>query len=178
MPQGVVSILDQHHYQVVENLWAEMRQRFGVGHPDVTAMPHFTYHVAEQYDEEKVSEILQEIAGQERPFSITASGIGIFPAPDPIVYVPVIRSPELNRLHAQLFPRLSAVAQNNNIYYAPDTWLPHITLGHIPLAKLGSITQWLHQQTINWTITIDNFYLLTDDTRGHVEKLKVMFRNQ
>lgn len=179
MAQGVVSILDQQHCQIVENLWAEMRQRFGIGDPENEAQPHFSYHVTEQYDEGRVAEVLRKVAGEERPFTITASGIGIFPAPSPIVYVPIVRTPDLTRLHARLFPLLDAIAQDNNPYYSPNAWIPHITLGHydITLEKLGPISQWLHQQAINWTITINNFYLLTDDTRSHVEKLKVSLRH-
>lgn len=177
MTQAVVSILDQQHYEIVKNLWAEMRQRFGVGEPKTEAMPHFSYHVAEQYDEVGVVQILREAAGAERPFPITASGIGIFPAPSPIIYVPIVRTPDLTRLHAHLFAQLEAIAQDNNPHYSPNAWIPHITLGHydITLEKLGPISQWLYQQALNWTITIDNFYLLTDDTSNHVEKFKVSF---
>ena len=174
MPQGIVSVLDQQHYQIIENLWTEMRQRFGVGDPEIEAMPHFSYHVAENYDEAVVG-VLQEVAGEERPFIITASAIGIFPAPNPIIYAPVVRTPELTRLHNQLYTHLEPIAQDSNLHYSPHAWIPHITLSHnnITLEKLGPISQWLHQQAINWTITIDNFHLLTDDTQGHVEKFKV-----
>jgi 2'-5' RNA ligase len=175
MAQGIVSVLDQQHYQIVENLWAEMRQRFGVGDPEIVAMPHFSYHVAENYDDEAVARVLRKVAGEERPFTITASGIGIFPAPSPIVYAPVVRTPELTDLHARLFSPLDAIAQDSYPHYAPNTWIPHITIGHndITMEKLGPISQWLHLQAINWTIIIDNFYLLTNDTRSHIEKFKV-----
>lgn len=180
MTQGVVSVLDRTHYQIIENLWAEMRQQFGVGDPEIEAMPHFSYHVTEQYDEGRVAEVLLEVAGEERPFTITASGIGIFPAPSPIVYVPIVRTPDLTRLHARLFPQLNAFAEDNNPHYSPNAWIPHITLGHydITLEKLGPISQWLHQQAINWTITIDNFYLLTNDTRGLVKEFKVKLKRE
>jgi 2'-5' RNA ligase len=178
MAQGVVSVLDQQHYEIVENLWAEMRQRFGVGDLGIEAMPHFSYHVVEQYDDELLAEILQKVAGAQRPFTITASGIGIFPAPSPIVYAPIVRTPELTQLHNQLYTHLEPIAQDSNPHYAPHTWIPHITLGHydITLEKLGPISQWLHQQALNWTITIDNFYLLTNDTRGLVEEFKVKLK--
>ncbi|MBE2224821.1 MAG: 2'-5' RNA ligase family protein [Anaerolineae bacterium] len=180
MAQGVVSILDQQHCQIVENLWTEMRQRFGLGDPEIEALPHFSYHVAEQYDEVSVAEILQEMAGEKRPFTITASGIGIFPAPSPIVYVPVVRTQELTKLHANLWSRLESIAQDSNPHYAPNRWLPHITLGHheITLEKLGILSQWLHQQAINWTITIDNFHVLSDETKSHVEKFSVNLRKE
>ncbi|PIE79900.1 MAG: hypothetical protein CSA11_10125 [Chloroflexi bacterium] len=147
--------------------------------PDATTVPHVSYHVAESYDEAKVIDVLREAATQERPFTINATGIGIFPAPNPIIYVPVVRSLYLTQLHAKLFPRLSATALNNNAYYAPKAWIPHITLGHsdISIEQLGTLTQWLHQQAINWTITIDNFYLLTDDTQRLVQEFRVTFGN-
>jgi hypothetical protein len=176
MAQGVVSILDSQHYQIVETLWADMQQWFSVGDPEIEAMPHFSYHVAENYEDGKLAEVLQEIAEEKRPFTITTSGIGIFPAPNPIVYAPIVRSPELTRLHARLYTQLEAIAQDSNPYYAPDRWIPHITLGYnndITLEKLGRISQWLHQQALNWTITIDNIYVLNDDTRSHVEKISV-----
>lgn len=178
MAQGVVSVLDQHHYKIVENLWAEMRQRFGVGDPGIEAMPHFSYHVAENYNDERVAAVLREVAAVERPFTITTSGIGIFPAPTPIIYVPIVRTPDLTRLHAHLFAQLEPIAQESNPHYSPTSWFPHITLGHndISLEKLGPISQWLHQQALNWTITIDNFYLLTNDTRGLVEEFKVKLK--
>ena len=178
MAQGVVSILDSQHYQIVENLWADMQQRFGMVDPEIEAMPHFSYHVAEKYEKEKLAEILQEIAGEKRPFTITESGIGIFPAPSPIIYVPLVRNQELTDLHAKLWPRLETIAQDSYPHYAPNNWIPHITLGHydITLEKLGPISQWLHQQAINWTIPIDNFYVLSDETHSHVEKFSVTFR--
>jgi 2'-5' RNA ligase len=178
MAQGVVSVLDQQHYQTVANLWEEMRQRFGVGDPEKMAVPHFSYHVAEQYDEENLAVILREVAGEKRPFTITASGIGIFPAPNPIVYVPLVRTAELTQLHTKLWPRLEAIAQDSYPHYTPDRWLPHITLGYnndITLEKLGPISQWLHQQAFNWMITIDNFHVLSDDSHGHIENLQVRF---
>jgi 2'-5' RNA ligase len=178
MAKGIVSVLDQQHCQIVENLWIEMRQRFGIEHPNEAAVPHFSYHVAEEYDADELAVVLQEVAAQERPFTITASGIGIFPTSEPTIYVPVVRNQELNRLHAILWPRLEAIAQHSISYYAPLTWLPHITLGHdtVVLEKLGPLIQWLHQQVITWSITVDNFQVLTDETQENVENFSVDFR--
>ncbi len=40
---GVVSLLDCHYSQVVEDLWAELERRFGVDGVYVTPYPHFSY---------------------------------------------------------------------------------------------------------------------------------------
>ncbi len=69
---GIVSLLDDQHTELVEKLWAEMAQRFGVGNPAATYVPHYSYHVAEDYDLDKLAGI-QEKNGKEN----NRSGINI-----------------------------------------------------------------------------------------------------
>jgi len=47
---GVVSLLDDEHYALVEHLWDEVETELGVRGLYKTPFPHFSYHVAEQYD--------------------------------------------------------------------------------------------------------------------------------
>ena len=42
---GIVSLLDQPHYDQVEKLWVEIERRFGIKGIFVTPYPHFSYHV-------------------------------------------------------------------------------------------------------------------------------------
>lgn len=177
MAQGIVSLLDKPHFARVTELWREIQEQFGVGEPEAKAMPHISYHVAEKYEAEPLREILKEAASRQRPFTITATGIGIFPGQEPAVYIPVARNQELTTLHAWLWPRLTAISERPIAYYAPDYWFPHITLGHadVTLEKWAPVITWLHQQQINWTITLDNFHVLTEEGSDHVEMLREMF---
>lgn len=177
MALGVVSLLDEPHFEMVERLWQEMKERFGVGNPEAKVMPHFSYHVAETYEVEPLVEFLTEVAAGQRPFTITATGLALFPGAEPVAYIPIVRNQELTNLHARLWSRLNTIAEQSIDYYAPQNWFPHITLGHtdVTLEKWLPVITWLHQQQINWTISINNFYVLANEAPGHVSKAHVMF---
>lgn len=175
---GIVTTFGVGHDERVRALWVEMTTRFGVGEPGATSVPHFSYHVAESYDREKLELVLREVAAATAVFHISATGIGIFPSEHPVLYVPVARSLALARLHAALWPRLQAISENSVGYYAPDDWFPHITLGHTDIthANIGPIVAWLNAEDLNWTIPVTNLALLEDTGGSHQEaRLQVNF---
>jgi 2'-5' RNA ligase len=167
---GIVSILEEPHLGQVYQLWAEMKRLFGVGSPEATAVPHFSYHVAASYDLEKMKIVLGETAAITPPFTVKTSGIGIFPGDLPVLYIPVARSPALQALHTRLWPKLQAITQASLDYYAPHNWLPHITLGHNDITpdQLGPIVTWLNRQPLVWDVPVTNLTLLHDNAERHV----------
>ena len=59
---SVLTVLAEPHYGWVEALWRELKQRFGVGRPEATSLPHFSYHVASEYDVERLPAVMVETA--------------------------------------------------------------------------------------------------------------------
>ena len=121
--QGVVSLLDDQHYARVEAIWEELGQKFDVRGMYVTPYPHFSFQVAEQYDESACEEFLRSLAARMRPFRVRTAGLGIFTVANPILYISVVRSPALSDLHRQLWDGVrqtvpGAVAH----YYHPEEW--------------------------------------------------------
>ncbi len=167
---GVVSILEEPHHGQVMQLWGALQREFGVGQPQATAVPHFTYHYAPTYNLEALKQILRETAVSTTSFTVKTSGIGIFPGEEPVVYIPVARTPALLALHNRLWPQLDAISQDAPDYYAPNNWFPHITLGHgdITPDNLGSIVSWLNSQSLDWDIQVGNLTLLHDNGKRHV----------
>lgn len=49
---GVVSLLEDKYYRLIEDLWAELEKEFGVRGVYVTPYPHFSYQVASHYNTE------------------------------------------------------------------------------------------------------------------------------
>lgn len=166
---GVVSVLEEPHDSRVAQLWAELKQQFGVGSPLATAVPHFSYHVAPIYELDAVKQILTETAVTTPPFTVKTTGIGIFPGKLPVVYIPVARSPQLMALHAMLSPQLETIAQGALDTYSATNWFPHITLGHgdITSENLGAIVAWLNRQSLAWDIQVSNLTLLHDNGERH-----------
>ncbi len=170
---GVVTVLTEPHYARVEQLWQGLKQRFGVGSPKATAVPHFSYHISPEYDLEALKQVLVETAVSTPPFITKTTGIGIFPGEKPVVYLPVARTPELQTLHNILWPRLQNMAQGSapeSAYYAASNWFPHITLGHSDITResLGPIVTWLNSQSLAWELQVTNLTLLHDNGERHV----------
>jgi len=163
--QSVVSLLDDQHYARVEAIWEELGQKFDVRGMYVTPYPHFSFQVAEQYDEEACGRYLAELAARTRPFRVRTAGLGIFTVANPILYIPVVRSPALSDIHRELWDNVrqkmpGAVAH----YYSPEEWAPHITLAHgdVDQEKLADIVRVLSRRNFHWEFTVSNLAIIYD----------------
>lgn len=174
---GIVSLLDDSTYQLVEEIWAELDRELGVRGIAITPYPHFSYHVAEQYDFEPLEVLLKPFAAETPRFQVTTAGLGIFTGPLPIVYVTVTRSPLLTQLHQALWPAVNPLAAGINAYYQPDNWVPHITLGHgdITWDNLPAVIHLLGGRNFAWTIPVDNLALIVDNGDGRPHRLHSRF---
>jgi 2'-5' RNA ligase len=161
---GIVSLLDAPHYQLVEDLWAELRYKFGVTGVYVTPYPHFSYQVASHYDVNQLTESLQHFATHHAPFIVHTTGLGLFTGPSPVLYIPVVRSPKLTALHQALWQQSLSAGSSILQYYSSDQWVPHITIGFGDLnsGNLPPIMHHLSTLDFAWEIVIDNIALIYD----------------
>ena len=166
--QSVVSLLDDRHYARVEAIWEELKQKFDVRGMYVQSYPHFSFQVAEQYDERACESYLRELASRTRPFRVRTAGLGIFTVANPILYIPVVRSPALSELHLEVWRNVTqsvpgAVAH----YYHPEEWSPHVTLAHgdIDQEKLAEIVRLLSRRNFHWEFNVTNLSIIYDTGR-------------
>jgi 2'-5' RNA ligase len=180
MLSGVVSLLDEARDQRVRALWLWLERLFGVANPHVTHFPHFSYHIAPEYDRERVTAVLKRVAGETAVFTIQTTGLAVFTGPQPVLYLPVTRSPALAALHQALWAELESASRNSVPYYAPDAWTPHITLGHgdINERNLGPIAQWLNGQSLRWQITIDNVSVIQGENGRYTLPYRFALRKE
>jgi 2'-5' RNA ligase len=93
----------------------------------VTPIPHFSYHVAERYDLERVAGVVRQIARDTPPFRVKTSGLGIFTGPERVLYVIVDHNPILAALHRRIWEAMDGLTDTANPYYHPDTGIRIIT---------------------------------------------------
>jgi hypothetical protein len=169
---GIVSLLDKDHYQLVEELWAELEREFSVHGVYVTPYPHFSYHVAQVYDVDKIEPVLQRITSNITTFKVRTSGLGVFTGTSPVLYIPVARSLELAELHQELWEQISPASSGVQQYYHPDQWMPHITIGFgdISMDNLSQIIPFLAERDFNWEITVNTIALIYDTGAKQVLK--------
>ena len=160
---AVTSLLDPEHTGKVSDLIDDLQQKFGLSTVKMTPYPHVTWFTAEMEDLTHLKEILYDFTERAQPFSIHTTGLGIFPGPAPVIYIPVLRTQPVNLYHTQLLRRVTGQCEEMGPYYNPDSWMPHITLavGDTTPGILGSVLEFLNTRTFNWTINIDNLAILT-----------------
>lgn len=179
---GVVGVPDAKHYAMIRELWAGMEVEFGWQPVSDTLVPHFSFHVATDYNMELLRERLVRVARESSPFKVGAGGIGIFAAEDDgeefaVFYLPLIRHDALNALHKRIWMELADTAANINDRYASDVWVPHITVtpdGH-GREIIPEVAAFLTRQPIDWEIEVDRITLLHDTGQRQVLAYHVLF---
>jgi 2'-5' RNA ligase len=172
---AVVSLLDDEHYHLVESLWAELEEEFGVRGVYVTPFPHFSYQVAPQYDVARLEPILARLAQAQRPFHVRTTGLGIFTGAQPVLFIPVVPNPDLARLHQAIWDATLSTSAGLLAYYRPDQWVPHVTLGFgdISPEESAEIVRCLISRDFTWEIAVDNLALIYNT--GERQELRTRF---
>lgn len=175
MLQAIVANIPEPHGTQIIELWGELQDRFGV-HSDLTAeFPHFSLHVANQYDDAELAEKLQAFAAEHPPLRVRTAGLGIFTRERTILYMPLVRNPRLNAFHRALWKTVSGLGDDVFAYYRPERWIPHITLAADKLDQynLGGAIHWLSDQKLDWVFDVSELSVLQADGNERREMLKI-----
>jgi 2'-5' RNA ligase len=153
---GIVSILGDEHGKWVQDIWAELDHEFGLRGIYVTPFPHITYHVAEHYEVEQIGALLKRFASEHTRFTVRTAGLGIFTGANPVVYIPVVRSPQLSRFHRLLWDELGDAGLGVNEHYQPEGWVPHVTLaiGDVDSVNLPHVIRHLAKLNLYWEFPV------------------------
>ncbi len=159
---GVVSLLDPQSTRLVESMWVELENAFGLSSLYVPRIAHFSYQIAEEYNVKRLGAALEQLAQAQRPFRVRTTGLGLFTGSSPVLYIPVIRNPELTQLHAALWQAIDNLGSGISDLYRPENWIPHITLaqGDVDQDKLPGIIRWLIDRDFTWEIVVNNIGLI------------------
>ncbi len=159
---GLVSLLDPEHNRQVENIWNELEEECGLTGIKITPYPHFSWLIAEDFDWEPAESALERIAAESRPFAVRTNGLALFSGLLPVAYIPIVRTAELSQFHIQIWEQFQAVGVGISPHYAPNSWMPHITLAHTDLMShsMDCLMHRLATRTFNWEIEVSNLTLL------------------
>src|SRR5512139_1427357 len=99
--EGIVSILPDPFYQMVETLWHEVDRDCSLHQVKPGDIPHFSWHVAETYHKQKLAPILKDLCDQTQPFTVKTAGIGMFTAEKCVLYISLVTDANLLQFHAR-----------------------------------------------------------------------------
>lgn len=174
---GVVSLLDPQATRLVESLWVELENEFGLISLYAPRIAHFSYQIAESYDLKRVGAALERFAQEQQPFSVKTAGLGLFTGSSPILFVPVVGNAELTRLHGALWQAIAGIGSGVSERYRPASWMPHITLaqGDLNSNNLPRIISWLVNRDFNWDMVVNNIALIYQTGTEHRLKFRFGF---
>ena len=156
---GLVTLLPKPYYEKVKSLWDGLEARFGLNGIRITPYPHFSWNIAEEYDRPQMDWAVAETGLVTPVFNVQTSGIGLFPAPVPVLFIQVARDPLLDTLHQRLWDRMQGIGREMSAYYNPENWQPHISLayGDLRSDQVPEVRDWLEEQDpFRWEMEIKN----------------------
>jgi 2'-5' RNA ligase len=164
---AVATLLNEPVTRQVEQLWGELRRACGLTGIQAMPIPHFSWQGALEYDRPALETVLQEIAAGAAPLRTQTSGLGVFTGPAPVIYLPLVRTAGLSRLHQRLWDGLAPFSRASSPYYAPPAWMPHITLayGDVLPENIGCAIQGLAFRAYELDIEVDNLALISANDR-------------
>lgn len=162
---GLVALLDSPSTGRVQMLWDELERRFQLRGVRAFPYPHISFNILDEYETEQVETKLRKISAPIRPFAVETAGLGFFLHPEPVLYIPVVRSPALNAVHQKLWrafpPKTAGIS-----LYSPEKWVPHITLAVDDLTRevMPEMLRFLSDIDFHWSIRLEGltFAVKTD----------------
>lgn len=156
------SLLDDVHSAKVVELWDRLEGELGVKAVRISPVPHFSYQAARDFDLDVLADVVSKVAAKARPLRIRTAGIGVFTGPSPVVYVPIVRSPELSRLQLALWSAGAMASETPMPEYHPAAWMPHVTVaqGDMTPELLSRAMAVLNEIDLNWEFEVDNLAIV------------------
>ena len=127
-------------------------------------MPHFTYHVADDYDFDRLAEVLRAAGAAHGPFRAHAGGIGLFTGKKLVVHIPLVRCSALNRFQRAIWHGLEGTGTGVVQHFHPELWIPHVTLAYHGLTAeiLPHLVQWMAARSFAWDFHVDHVQVIKD----------------
>ncbi len=162
------SILDETHGERVTRLWDLLESELGLKAVRVSPLPHFSYQAARDFDLDALSDVVSKVAAKARPIRVRTAGVGVFTGLSPVVYIPIVRTPELTRLQLALWSAGAIASENPAPEYHPAMWIPHVTIAQSDVTEesLPRVLALLNAQELAWEFEIDNLSIV----RGRGDK--------
>lgn len=176
---AIVAMLDPTHERRVYDLWEELETKFKVRGVYVTPYPHFTFQGASNYDLERLPSTFEQVASGSVSLKVQTSGLGIFTGESPVLFIPVKRTPTLNRMHERVWTACQPLTTGLSPHYETSQWIPHITIGFGDMKPsiLAAISTYLAARDLDWEIEVNSLAFIHHTGDAQVLKFRTQFGN-
>ncbi|MGD9093538.1 MAG: 2'-5' RNA ligase family protein [Anaerolineales bacterium] len=160
---GIVTLLSDQYKDLLESIWHELKLECGLTGFEFRPYPHFSWQVADDYDFTRLDPILCKVAADAQPFSVKIAGFGVFSGEKPILYLSLVKDSWLFRFHELIWYAAYEFGVGINPLYAPQNWMPHITLmsDELDRSKMDCVMEHLVYRPFEMEIEVDNLSTIT-----------------
>jgi len=130
MMYAVASLLDLESDAFTRKMWDWIQTVCGKADITLSPIPHFSWLIGEELDLDQTKSILEILSKETMPFEIGINGIGIFTGQYPVMYLSLMKSKQMAKLHQTIWDQIPILKSGSGEYYHPDKWIPHITLAY------------------------------------------------
>jgi len=164
----VASIVDTTGTQTNAVLWEIIGRIFHETGTPLTILPHLSWHVAAHYDQDLLDKYLRRLAGKIGPVPLNVVGVGVFSGKNPVIYLPVTKTPVIARLHHLLWTELGAISTEVNPNYDPMVWIPHVSLsiGEVNREVICKVVTEMAFLSMDFQLVATNIAVLYKDQSG------------
>ncbi len=171
---AVVSLLDPVSDTLVRMLWAKLDANCGLRAALITPLPHVSWLVGEGFDFETLRTAAALFAAEHAPMTTRMSGLGVFTGAEDIVFfVQLVKTQELMRFHRAVSAFSRPHVASPSPHYAPDRWMPHITLAHRDVTpdSLACAARALANQDLTQEVRLESLSIVVQEQGGTAAEL-------
>jgi hypothetical protein len=159
---GIAALLDETGTEFIQSIWHDFEREFGIKHPFANPVPHITHIQAEEIRQDDLQTALTSFAANQAPYTLHASGLGIFTGEKTAVYVALVRNLQLNKIHSRLINTLYSTIEGMSEDHLINYWMPHISLLIPGMAEeqLTDVMRFLVGKSFKRDVTVNRLALL------------------
>jgi 2'-5' RNA ligase len=162
---AIISELDQDTAVLVMRIWRKLNDACGLEGIFNYPNPHFTWLGAEEIEVEPTQDLFTTIAEQTHTFPVRITSLDVFRGDSPVLYLSLFKSLSLLNLHKHLWNHSQSFVLKPSLFYAPENWIPHITLALHDLTNnnLDCAIKSVEQESVKQVSWINNLALVEAD---------------
>ncbi|GGF29162.1 hypothetical protein GCM10010954_30390 [Halobacillus andaensis] len=170
---GVATLLSGEEKLEVLTYWNMFEIDFNSTGVQSFDSPNFGYQGGTCEDAASLKKDLEQLWAAHPSFEVNVDGFGYFEEPSPVVYLKIEKNERLAALHKDVHQLLEQHCENLFALYAPDQWVPHITLamGDISPEDIQIFKKEYHNHAPAFTQKVDHLALVEFKKDGRVELL-------
>lgn len=117
-----------------EEVWDEILDQMPEGRDLILSrkqdleLVHLSWIVSNGVNLKPLSDMMKKVALSTDSFDARSGGIGIFPGLEPALTLLLARNKQVCELQSILWDKCRPFMTGINDHYAPDFWIPHVTL--------------------------------------------------